>query len=57
MLWLVEAVGSPYFGVNFDTGNFLRLLDDPLDAMEKLGKYVFATHIKDLKVRRGVSRF
>jgi 3-oxoisoapionate decarboxylase len=55
MLWLVEAVGSPYFGVNFDTGNFLRLLDDPVGAMEKLAKYVFATHIKDLKVRRGVS--
>jgi sugar phosphate isomerase/epimerase len=55
MLWLVEAIGSPYFGVNFDTGNFLRLLDDPLAAMEKLAKYVFATHIKDLKVRQGVS--
>jgi 3-oxoisoapionate decarboxylase len=54
MLWLVEAVGSPYFGVNFDTGNFLRLLDDPLIAMEQLRQYVFATHIKDLKVRRGV---
>jgi sugar phosphate isomerase/epimerase len=55
MLWLVDAVGSPYFGVNFDTGNFLRLLDDPLGAMEKLAKYVFATHIKDVKVRRDVS--
>ena len=55
MLWLVEAVGSPYFGVNFDTGNFQRLLDDPVGAMEKLAKHVFATHVKDLKVRRGVS--
>jgi len=54
MLWLVEAVGSPYFGVNFDSGNFLRLLDDPLGAMETLRQYVFATHIKDLKVRRDV---
>jgi 3-oxoisoapionate decarboxylase len=55
MLWLVEAVGSPCFGVNFDTGNFLRLLDDPTKAMEKLANHVFATHIKDLEVRRGVS--
>jgi sugar phosphate isomerase/epimerase len=55
MLWLVEAVSSPYFGVNFDTGNFLRLLDDPLEAVEKLAKYVFATHIKDVKVRRDIS--
>jgi 3-oxoisoapionate decarboxylase len=55
MLWLVEAVGSPYFGVNFDTGNFLRLLDDPLVAMGQLAPYVLATHIKDLKVRRDAS--
>ncbi len=55
MLWLVEAVGSPYFGVNFDTGNFVRLLDDPVAAMEKLAKHVFATHIKDVKVRSDVS--
>jgi 3-oxoisoapionate decarboxylase len=55
MLWLVEAVGSPYFGVNFDTGNFLRLLDDPIVAMEKLADHVFATHIKDLKVRTDAS--
>ncbi|MGD0983356.1 MAG: sugar phosphate isomerase/epimerase family protein [Acidimicrobiales bacterium] len=55
MLWLVEAVGSPYFGVNFDTGNFLRLLEDPLAAMGQLAKYVFATHIKDVKVRRDAS--
>jgi sugar phosphate isomerase/epimerase len=55
MLWLVEAVGSPYFGVNFDTGNFVRLLDDPVGAMEKLAEHVFATHIKDLKVRGDVS--
>lgn len=51
MLWLVEAVGSPSFGINFDTGNFVRLLDDPLTAMEMLAEHVFATHIKDLKVR------
>jgi sugar phosphate isomerase/epimerase len=54
MLWLVEAVGSPYFGVNFDTGNFVRLLDDPVAAMGMLARYVYATHIKDLKVRRDV---
>lgn len=54
-LWLIESVGSPYFGLNFDTGNFLRLLDDPIRGMEKLAKYVFATHIKDLKVRKGVA--
>lgn len=48
MLEMIQAVDSPNFGVNFDTGNFLRLLDDPIKGMEKLAPYVFSTHIKDL---------
>lgn len=55
ILQLLERVDSPYLGLNFDTGNFLRLLDDPIKGMEKLAKYTYATHIKDLKVQRGVS--
>jgi len=54
MLRLVAAVDSPYLGINFDTGNFVRLLDDPVKGMEKLAKYVYATHIKDLKPQKGV---
>ena len=48
ILRLLEGVGSEYFGLNFDTGNFLRLLDDPVRGMEKLAPYVYATHVKDL---------
>jgi len=48
ILQLLEMVDNKDFGVNFDTGNFLRLLDDPIAGMEKLAPYVFATHIKDL---------
>jgi sugar phosphate isomerase/epimerase len=55
MLRLLKAVNSPYLGINFDTGNFLRLLDDPVKGMEKLAKYVYATHIKDLKPQKGVA--
>lgn len=55
MLGLVTDVGSPYLGINFDTGNFVRLLDDPVKGMEKLAKHVYATHIKDLKVEKGVA--
>jgi sugar phosphate isomerase/epimerase len=55
MLQLLEAVDSPYLGINFDTGNFLRLLDDPVKGMAKLAKRVYATHIKDLKVQAGVA--
>lgn len=54
MLQLLTAVNSPYLGINFDTGNFLRLLDDPIKGMEKLAKYAYATHIKDLKPQKGV---
>jgi sugar phosphate isomerase/epimerase len=54
MLELLDGVGSPYLGINFDTGNFLRLLDDPIQAMDKLASHVYAAHIKDLKVQRGV---
>lgn len=54
-LALIEEVGSPNFGLTFDTGNFMRLLDEPVKAMDKLGKYVFATHIKDIKIYPGVN--
>ncbi|MFN2303416.1 MAG: sugar phosphate isomerase/epimerase family protein [Anaerolineales bacterium] len=48
ILQLIENVDSEFFGINFDTGNFLRLLDDPIAGMEKLAPYTFATHVKDL---------
>lgn len=54
ILSLIRNVNSPYFGINFDTGNFIRVLDDPIQGMEKLAKSVFATHIKDLKPQKGV---
>ena len=55
ILQLIENVDSSNFGLNFDTGNFLRLLDDPIKGMEKLAKHTYATHIKDLKVQKGVA--
>jgi sugar phosphate isomerase/epimerase len=55
MLQLLTNVNSPYLGINFDTGNFLRLLDDPIEGMRKLAKHVLATHVKDLKPQKGVS--
>jgi sugar phosphate isomerase/epimerase len=54
VLWLIEQVGSPWLGVNFDTGNFVRLLDDPVAGMAKLAPHVYATHVKDLDVRKGI---
>jgi len=54
MRWLLDAVASPYLGINFDTGNFLRVLDDPVKGMEKLARRVYAAHIKDLQPQKGV---
>ncbi len=53
MLQIIKNVNSPNFGINFDTGNFMRVLADPVEGMEKLAKYTFATHIKDLKPQKG----
>jgi sugar phosphate isomerase/epimerase len=53
MLQLIQDVNSPYFGINFDTGNFMRVMDDPVAGMKKLARYTFATHVKDLKPMKG----
>lgn len=55
ILQIIEEVDSPYLGVNFDTGNFARLLDDPIKAMELLAPHTLATHIKDLCVNRSAA--
>jgi len=55
LLRLIEGVGSASFGVNFDTGNALRLFEDPVEEAKLLAPYIHATHIKDLSPRRGGS--
>ena len=52
---LVDRVNSPYFGVCFDTGNALRIGDDPVASAGLLSKHIFATHTKDVKPIYGVS--
>lgn len=54
MLLLLRSVDSPFLGINFDTGNFVRLLDDPMQAMDALAPYTYSCHIKDLRIQRGV---
>ncbi len=52
---LLDRVDSRYLGLNLDTGNFLRLLDDPVEGAKKLADRVYATHIKDLKPVKGLN--
>ena len=55
ILQLIEDVGSASFGVNFDTGNALRLFEDPVEEARILAPHIHATHIKDLSPRKGGS--
>jgi sugar phosphate isomerase/epimerase len=55
ILKLIQDVNSPFLGMNFDSGNFLRLMADPVKALKMLAKHVLSTHIKDLKPVKGVS--
>jgi sugar phosphate isomerase/epimerase len=55
ILTLIDHVGSEFFGVNFDTGNALRLFEDPVEEARLLAPFIHATHIKDVSPRRGGS--
>ena len=53
MLEMFETVSSDYFGMTLDTGNALRYGDDPVEAVKKLGKYIYALHLKDVSTFDG----
>jgi sugar phosphate isomerase/epimerase len=52
-LQLFAAVGSPHFGMCFDTGNCLRNGDDPVASARLLSRHIFATHTKDVVPQYG----
>jgi len=52
---ILNEVGSDSLRVNFDTGNALRLYEDPVEAARRLAPYTVATHTKDITTRRGGS--
>ncbi len=56
ILEILENVGSEYLGVNFDSGNTLRVFEDPVEAAKKLAKHTYATHIKDIVPTTGSPR-
>jgi sugar phosphate isomerase/epimerase len=51
ILWLIEQVGSEYFGINLDTANFLRVLDDPVEAARSW-RATFMPHTSGPAARR-----
>jgi len=55
ILEILGRVDSDFLGVNLDTGNALRVGEDPVAATRKLVKYTLATHIKDVDATHGIS--
>jgi 3-oxoisoapionate decarboxylase len=51
---ILERVGSDSLKVNFDTGNTLRMMENPVTAARRLGPYTIATHTKDVDACRHV---
>lgn len=47
---------DPRIGACVDTGHFIRSKEDPIEAIRKLAKRVFAVHIKDEEKRQKKSR-
>ena len=50
LLRLVEEAGADFVGVNFDSGNALWTLEDPLAALERLAPHVLTTSLRDGQV-------
>lgn len=48
---IIESVGSDFLKVNFDTGNTIRLFEDPVVAAARLAPYTVSTHTKDIATR------
>ena len=48
---ILDEVGSERLRVNFDTGNTIRLFEDPVEAAARLAPYTVSTHTKDIATR------
>ena len=49
---ILDKVGSPHLGLNFDVGNFIPAGDDANSAIDKVSKHVLHVHMKDFRHAR-----
>lgn len=47
---LIDEAGTDFVGANFDTGNAAWTLEDPLDALERLGPVTICSSLRDVMV-------
>jgi sugar phosphate isomerase/epimerase len=50
VLEIVETVGTDICGVMLDPGNAVWAMEDPMHQIEKLGKHVLCTSIRDYRI-------
>ncbi|TFB74386.1 sugar phosphate isomerase/epimerase [Cryobacterium glaciale] len=55
ILEIIQTIDSENLRVNFDTGNSLRLFENPVEAAKNLAPYTIATHTKDITTAWGGS--
>ncbi len=53
-LEIFERLGRPNVGLHNDTGNWLILDEDPLEATRKMAPYTYHAHVRDYVLRDGV---
>ena len=49
---IIEGVGSEHLKVNLDTGNPIRVYEDPVECARALAPYCVSTHTKDVTTNR-----
>lgn len=52
---IVEAIPSPWFGVNFDPSNTLLANEDPLELLRKVAPRVVSMHASDRRPKPGIN--
>lgn len=52
-LRIVEAIDSPWFGVNYDPSNALLAGDDPLVVLDAVKEHVVSMHASDRRLQAG----
>lgn len=50
LVQLIESAGQDYVGANIDSGNAAWTLEDPLDALENLGRYTVCSSLRDEQI-------
>jgi len=48
---VIQGVGSPALRANFDTGNPVGVVEDPVEAAKAVARYAVMAHLKDFRIQ------